>query len=199
MKNGRCQMHGGKSTGPRTAEGLARMAAAHTTHGRFAACGAVARAEQRHVRTRIARIRLFTEAMRLQPFLPPGMAALLAHGPAALRAPKHLSQVAFEAAVTSSPWTVREGVGGGQIGGTAVAVNWRDAERAAVQAEAAERLPWQAAIAMAREAKRAARAGGPRLSPVQREIALRAAGLRGGGHSGWRRIESMDREGGGGS
>jgi len=27
-------MHGGKSTGPRTAEGKARVAAAHTKHGR---------------------------------------------------------------------------------------------------------------------------------------------------------------------
>lgn len=30
----RCRMYGGKSTGPRTAEGQARAAAAHTKHGR---------------------------------------------------------------------------------------------------------------------------------------------------------------------
>ena len=30
----RCKLHGGKSTGPRTAEGKARAAAAHTKHGR---------------------------------------------------------------------------------------------------------------------------------------------------------------------
>jgi hypothetical protein len=30
-------MHGGKSTGPRTAEGKARVAAAHTKHGRRSA------------------------------------------------------------------------------------------------------------------------------------------------------------------
>ena len=30
----RCRMHGGKSTGPRTAEGKARVAAANTKHGR---------------------------------------------------------------------------------------------------------------------------------------------------------------------
>ena len=30
----RCRMHGGKSTGPRTAEGKARVIAAHTKHGR---------------------------------------------------------------------------------------------------------------------------------------------------------------------
>jgi ribosomal protein L32 len=33
MSNSRCRMHGGKSTGPRTAEGLARIRAARTTHG----------------------------------------------------------------------------------------------------------------------------------------------------------------------
>ena len=31
---GRCKLHGGRSTGPRTAEGLARLAASKTTHGR---------------------------------------------------------------------------------------------------------------------------------------------------------------------
>ena len=30
----RCKLHGGKSTGPRTAEGKARAAAAHWKHGR---------------------------------------------------------------------------------------------------------------------------------------------------------------------
>jgi hypothetical protein len=29
----RCRLHGGLSTGPRTAEGLARIRAAQTTHG----------------------------------------------------------------------------------------------------------------------------------------------------------------------
>jgi hypothetical protein len=33
MENGRCRLHGGLSTGPRTAEGLARIRAARTTHG----------------------------------------------------------------------------------------------------------------------------------------------------------------------
>jgi hypothetical protein len=30
----RCKLHGGRSTGPRTLEGKARVAAAHTKHGR---------------------------------------------------------------------------------------------------------------------------------------------------------------------
>lgn len=33
MPNGRCRMHGGKSTGPRTAEGLARARRARWKHG----------------------------------------------------------------------------------------------------------------------------------------------------------------------
>ena len=33
MPNGRCRFHGGKSTGPRTAEGLRRSRTAHLTHG----------------------------------------------------------------------------------------------------------------------------------------------------------------------
>src|ERR1700722_6275001 len=35
MPNGRCRMHGGKSTGPRTAEGLERMRRAKTRHGNY--------------------------------------------------------------------------------------------------------------------------------------------------------------------
>ena len=37
MPNGRCRMHGGKSTGPRTLDGLARLQAARTRHGRYSA------------------------------------------------------------------------------------------------------------------------------------------------------------------
>lgn len=33
--NGRCKLHGGRSTGPRTEGGLARIAKSKTTHGRF--------------------------------------------------------------------------------------------------------------------------------------------------------------------
>ena len=33
MPNGRCRMHGGCSTGPRTPEGMARLRAARTIHG----------------------------------------------------------------------------------------------------------------------------------------------------------------------
>ena len=35
MSNGRCRMHGGKSTGPRTLEGLERMRRANTRYGNY--------------------------------------------------------------------------------------------------------------------------------------------------------------------
>ena len=54
MPNGRCQMHGGKSTGPRTAEGLERMRRAKTKHGLYTAetlrLKRAVRALQRNVR-----------------------------------------------------------------------------------------------------------------------------------------------------
>jgi hypothetical protein len=37
MANGRCRMHGGASTGPRTLEGLQRIVKARTVHGAYGA------------------------------------------------------------------------------------------------------------------------------------------------------------------
>lgn len=37
MPNGRCRMHGGASTGPRTQEGLERMRRSKTVHGLYSA------------------------------------------------------------------------------------------------------------------------------------------------------------------
>ena len=34
-RNGRCSLHGGKSTSPETEDGLARLTAARTTHGKY--------------------------------------------------------------------------------------------------------------------------------------------------------------------
>ncbi len=47
MKNGRCRLHGGKSTGPRTPEGLARARRANWKHGLYSA---EAKAEWRLIR-----------------------------------------------------------------------------------------------------------------------------------------------------
>jgi len=35
MKNGRCRLHGGKSTGPKTPEGIERIRQAHLIHGKY--------------------------------------------------------------------------------------------------------------------------------------------------------------------
>ena len=34
-RNGRCSLHGGRSTGPKTEDGLARLTEARTKHGKF--------------------------------------------------------------------------------------------------------------------------------------------------------------------
>ncbi len=47
MKNGRCRFHGGKSTGPRTPEGLERSRRANWKHGRYSAEAMAERAEIR--------------------------------------------------------------------------------------------------------------------------------------------------------
>ena len=55
MANGRCRMHGGRSTGPRTPEGLARLAAARTKHGAY---NAASRAFHAGCRTLVVRSNL---------------------------------------------------------------------------------------------------------------------------------------------
>ena len=50
MPNGRCKVHGGKSTGPRTPEGLERSGRANWKHGRFSR---EAKAERSRVRAAI--------------------------------------------------------------------------------------------------------------------------------------------------
>ncbi len=61
MKNGRCRMHGGLSTGPRTAEGRERCRRARLTHGGYSAhvraLRAAARAHHRRVRALAALMR----------------------------------------------------------------------------------------------------------------------------------------------
>lgn len=162
MKNGRCRLHGGKSTGPRTAVGMARMAAAHTTHGRYSAGGAAERADRLYMRTMVARSRLLFAATRHQAHLPPAMATRLDDDPAELRSPKHPSQVAFEASAGSTPCNVSGGGGAGRA-----MPNWRAAWRAAAVAEAAAQAPWKAAIAFARAAKRAAKTRGTHIDPTK--------------------------------
>jgi hypothetical protein len=52
----RCQMHGGKSTGPRTADGLARSKRSTWVHGYYSAEAIAERREARRVTTAIAEL-----------------------------------------------------------------------------------------------------------------------------------------------
>ena len=58
MANGRCRIHGGLSTGPKTADGIARIRQAVTKHGRYSA---VAKFERQRYR---ALLREASELMR---------------------------------------------------------------------------------------------------------------------------------------
>jgi hypothetical protein len=100
----------------------------------------------------VARSSLLAQATEVEEHLSPEMAMLLAGDPVALRAPKDPSQVAFEAALMRTPCNL----GGGGAG--SLMPDWRAAERAEAQAEAAAQAPWKAAIAFARAAKRTERA-----------------------------------------
>src|SRR5208282_2742372 len=70
----RCRMHGGRSTGPRTQEGLADLRAARTIHGFD---GAEARARDRWRLTFLRRARVDSAAQRYQAYLPPAVVARL--------------------------------------------------------------------------------------------------------------------------
>jgi hypothetical protein len=54
MPNGRCRLHGGKSTGPRTPEGLERSKRARWKHGYYSR---EAKAERSHLRAAILALR----------------------------------------------------------------------------------------------------------------------------------------------
>ena len=60
MTNGRCRMHGGASTGPRTVEGLARSRRARWKHGRYSA---EALAEQKRARELLTQSRELLKQM----------------------------------------------------------------------------------------------------------------------------------------
>ncbi len=115
----RCRMHGGRSTGPRTAEGRARIAAAHTRYS------PEWRARCHFLRSLARRGRVFRAALDCRDRLPPELAARLWQRPPELRAPHY------------------------PAGGIAPAE-----DRAMRRAEAASLAPWEAAIALARQAGR---------------------------------------------
>ena len=80
----RCRLHGGRSTGPRTPAGLAKIRAARTIHGNY---GAKERAVNRYRITLLCRTRVTVAAKRTQAFLPPVFVARLHGYPPELVAP----------------------------------------------------------------------------------------------------------------
>ena len=185
MENGRCRMHGGASTGPRTPEGLAKLVAARTKHGRH---GAARRALRRHHRMFVERARLLAEAEALWPYLSPDLMARLDRGPAELGAPPvHPSRVpgapvvgkvSGEAGLGVVVPVVGRDARGRFAAGPRVVVpgrvlRGRAAERVIAQAEAAALAPWKAGIAQALMARgmvlagrRAVRIGEVRNDPI---------------------------------
>ena len=151
MANGRCRIHGGTSTGPRTAAGLARLAAARTTSGAYSAANWV---NDRHVRMQARRGRVLIAATKLSAYLPPEMAARLAAVPAELRAPVHPSNVPYLEIATKTQGGGGPDVPGRGAAGAFSAPRVRAAELAAARAERAALAPWRAALAAARLAKR---------------------------------------------
>jgi hypothetical protein len=61
MANGRCRMHGGPSTGPRTPQGLANSRQARLRHGRYSATRKRLRRQLRWVRKFVKVLHKFAE------------------------------------------------------------------------------------------------------------------------------------------
>jgi hypothetical protein len=162
-------LHGGKSTGPRTTAGLAKLAAARTTHGTQ---GAAKRATQRYVGTLTVRTRLFCAAQRLRAYLTPELAARLATTPAEFMPPVHYAQIPV---LEISDKTLCNG--GRDARGRFMArprpvPRGQAAEREAARAERQVLAPWRAGIAQARLVKRACWPGGGRLESQNAEKTL---------------------------
>jgi hypothetical protein len=191
MANGRCRMHGGGSTGPRTPEGLARLAAAHTKHGND---GAAWRAVRRYQRSLIVRSWLLAGAFRFGPYLPPDLAARMRLGASDLASPPHYSNVPVTLLgagdktgdKTGDPGGVGHGRQGRDARGRFVArarptLRGRRLEREAVRIEVAKLAPWRAGIAWARALERAV------LETARRQkamLSLPPGACPGGGRSG---------------
>jgi hypothetical protein len=80
----RCRMHGGRSTGPRTAEGMTRLRAARTVHGAYSAA---TRARNRYGLTALRRGLVGNDAVRCLDRLPPDFSARLMRMPPELMPP----------------------------------------------------------------------------------------------------------------
>lgn len=122
-------MHGGRSTGPRTAAGLARLRAARTVHGLYSAA---AQAERRYDRALMAHGQVLAQASAVRRWLPAEYQARLLAGAPDLAPPCPTDFMA------KTPSTVRPGI-----------------RRMAPRRRPADPLAaWKAAVATARRAKR---------------------------------------------
>ncbi len=174
MPNGRCRMHGGKSTGPRTPEGFASLARARTTHGLYAQSGPEAelRADLRHARVVARRVRLNGAAFDLLPWLTPAFAARLRADTATeLYAPPCYARLQAAPAAAPNPTDhppaaalqppghnphPRRDARGKFAPPPPRPLRGRQAERAQARAEATALAPWKLAIVEARTAMRQA-------------------------------------------
>jgi len=168
----RCRLHGGASTGPRTAEGFARLAAAQTSHGRETEA---MRAEWRHRRVTLWRLRVFRAAVGLKAWLPEAQRERLrwgSFGAPELRMPAHPGVAALAREAAAGPEGARRDAQGRFVKRAKGTRRGVAGERAAARAERAALAPWKAAIAVARVARRAAWAAKRKTSrqdPMNRE------------------------------
>jgi hypothetical protein len=153
MANGRCRIHGGTSTGPRTAKGFSRLAAAHTTDGTYAAANWV---RDRYFRVLACRVRLFCAAKLLRAYLPPALAARLATTPPEFMPPEHYANTLKAEITTTTLWSGGRGLPGPSVAASRPRLWGRAEELEAARTERQVLAPWRAAIAEARLAKRAA-------------------------------------------
>jgi hypothetical protein len=177
--------HGGRSTGPRTAEAMARLHAARTVHG---ACSAVALAFNRWSLSSLRRGLVWNSAMRCRDLLPPKLAARLVPVPPELMPPcqgegltpaENRAVVCAEAAALA-PWReaiAQAGLAGRARRATSGATGGRDGACAEPRAPV---LP-HGAPAAAPDAADAVQPGGtakahaPERDSVTRDTALAAS------------------------
>ena len=150
----RCKCHGGASTGPRTQAGLARVAAAHTTHGR---CRQQTWAEFAHLRLVQRCSRVLAQAARYRLWLPAALRARLEAGEVReLVTPPHPSWiVGATREEVLGRGTARDARG--RFVARPVVLGWGEAVRRMVRERQAALRPWEAAIAAVRVAKRRAK------------------------------------------
>ena len=153
MANGRCRIHGGASTGPRTAKGFASLAAARTTDGTYTAANWI---RDRYFRVLACRVRVFCAAKLLRAYLPPALAARLATTPPEFMPPEHYANTLKAEITTRTLWSGGRGPPGPSVARSRAGLRGRAEELEAARAERQVLAPWRAAIAGARLAKREA-------------------------------------------